>query len=155
MKRIIIAAFAAVAALSLIFTVPPAQAAATQAAGEKPAKPLHVSKGSPVKLTDYLVPGKTVVFDFYSDFCPPCVRVAPALEKLHASRADVIVVKVDINRPATKGRIDWQSPVAKQFGLNSIPHFKVYGPDGKLQAEDGPTSDRARKMVMAMIEKSS
>jgi thiol-disulfide isomerase/thioredoxin len=154
MKRIIIAALAAAAALTLTPATPHALAAATQKAGEKSAKPLHVSKGAPVKLTDYLVPGKTVVFDFYSDFCPPCVRVAPALEKLHASRSDVVVVKVDINRPETKGRIDWQSPVAKQFRLNSIPHFKVYGPDGKLQAEDGPTSDRARKIVMAMIEKS-
>ena len=155
MKRIIIAVFAAVAALSLTFNAPPALAAATRTAGEKPAKPLHVSKGTPVNLTDYLVPGKTVVFDFYSDFCPPCVRVAPALEKLHTNRSDVVVVKVDINRPETKGKIDWQSPVAKQYRLNSIPHFKVYGPDGKLKAEDGPTSDRARKLVMEMIEKSS
>jgi hypothetical protein len=26
--------------------------------------------------------------------------------------------------------------VAKEFDLHSIPHFKVYGPDGKLVAED-------------------
>jgi thiol-disulfide isomerase/thioredoxin len=154
MKRIIIAALAALAALALTITTPHALAAATQKTGDKSAKPLHVSKGAPVKLTDYLVPGKTVVFDFYSDYCPPCVRVAPALEKLHASRADVIVVKVDINRPGIKG-IDWKSPVAQQYRLNSIPHFKVYGPDGKLQAEDGPTSDRARRIVMGLIEKSS
>lgn len=125
--------------------------AAKGGAAEKPAKPLHVSRGQPVKLTDYLVPGKTVVFDFYSDYCPPCVRVAPALEKLHAKRADIVVVKVDINRPGTKG-IDWQSPVAKQYGLKSIPHFKVYGPDGKLVAEDARGSSKARDMVMGWVE---
>ena len=76
----------------------------------KPAKPLHVSKGSEVKLTDYLVPGKTVIFDFYSDYCGPCVEMSPKLEKLHAARADVVVVKVDINRPGTKD-IDWKSQI--------------------------------------------
>jgi thiol-disulfide isomerase/thioredoxin len=124
---------------------------ASGASATKPAKPLRVAMGQPVQITDYLVPGKTVVFDFYSDFCPPCVRVAPALDKLHAKRADIVVVKVDINRPGTKG-IDWQSPVAKQYALRSIPHFKVYGPDGKLLAEDSAQSSKARDMVMAWLE---
>jgi thiol-disulfide isomerase/thioredoxin len=126
-------------------------AAVTAGTAVKPAKPAHVAKGQPVKLADYLVPGKTVIFDFYSDFCGPCVQVAPALEQLHRARSDVVVVKVDINRPGVKG-IDWRSPVAQQYSLQSIPHFKVYGPDGKLKAEDGPTSDRARKMVFAMLQ---
>lgn len=117
-------------------------------AGAKTAKPLHVSRGQPIKIADYLAPGKTVVFDFYSDFCGPCVAVAPTLEKLHAKRADIIVVKVDINRPGVRG-IDWDSPVTKQFGLRSIPHFKVYGPNGKLMAEDGPGNSKARQMVLA------
>ncbi len=117
----------------------------------KPAKPLHVSKGTEVKLTDYLVPGKTVVFDFYSDYCGPCVQMSPMLEKLHATRADVVVVKVDINRPGLKG-IDWKSPVAKQFQLQSIPHFKVYGPNGKLLAEDDTPAMSARRIVIGLIE---
>lgn len=125
-----------------------ANSAAAARGAEKPARPLHVSYGQPIKLSDYLMPGKTVVFDFYSDFCPPCVQVAPTLARLHAQRADLVVVKVDINRPGLRG-IDWQSPVAKQFGLRSIPHFKVYGPDGKLLAEDSRDSPKARQMVMA------
>lgn len=150
--RSIITALSALAASTLVLVAPVAHAAATAetATSAKPAKPAHISKGQPVKLADYLVPGKTVVFDFYSDFCGPCVQVAPMLEKLHQARADVVVVKVDINRPGIKS-IDWKSPVAQQFGLHSIPHFKVYGPDGKLKAEDGPTSDKARRMVMAML----
>ena len=150
MSRITLAAFAAVVALAPMAISPHALAAAPSGAPVKPAKPLHVSKGATVKLTDYLVPGKTVVFDFYSDYCGPCVQFAPILEQLHQKRADVVVVKVDINRPGVK-RSDWQSPVAAQYGLHSIPHFMVYGPDGKLKAEDGPTSDRARQMVLAMV----
>ena len=98
-----------------------------------------------MKLSDYLVPGKTTVFDFYSEYCPPCRAISPRLEKLHATRDDIAVVKVDINRPDIKG-IDWQSPVAKEFGLESIPHFKIYGPDGKLKAEGDP----AYEMVMEL-----
>jgi len=101
---------------------------------EKGAKPAHISMGQEVKLADYLVPGKTTVFDFYSDYCPPCRALAPKMEKLHADRADIAVVKVDINRPGVKG-IDWKSPVARQFNLESIPHLKVFGPDGKPLAE--------------------
>lgn len=125
--------------------------AAFAASADKPAKPQHVSMGKEVKLADYLVPGKTVVFDFYSEYCGPCKAVAPQLEALHAKRADLVVVKIDINRPGIKG-IDWRSPVAAQYKLRSIPHFKVYGPDGKLRAEDGPDSNKASQMVYAMLK---
>ena len=109
-------------------------------------KPLRVAYGQPINLADYLVPGKTTVFDFTSKYCPPCVAIAPDLEKLHAKRDDIVVVFVDINRPETKG-IDWKSPVAQQHGMRSIPHFKIFGPDGKLVAEDAPKDAKARQMV--------
>jgi thiol-disulfide isomerase/thioredoxin len=109
--------------------------------------PRHISHGQTVTLADYLVPGKTTIFDFYSEYCPPCRAIAPRLEKLHAARADIAVVKVDINRPDVKG-IDWKSPVAKEFNLRSIPHFKVFGPDGKLKAE----GDEAYDLVESWLQ---
>lgn len=112
----------------------------------KSPKPQRVAFGQEIALADYLVPGKTTVFDFTSKYCPPCVAIAPDLEKLHAKRDDIVVVFVDINRPETKG-IDWKSPVAVQHGMRSIPHFKVYGPDGKIIAEDTPKVAKARQMV--------
>ncbi|HTO02600.1 MAG TPA: thioredoxin family protein [Opitutus sp.] len=114
--------------------------AVAEAARTKPAKPEHIARGAEVKITDYLVPGKTTIFDFTSQYCPPCRAVAPHLDKLHETREDIVVVKVDINRPTFKG-IDWQSPVAKQYDLGSVPHFKVYDPDGKLVAEGKPASE--------------
>ena len=104
-------------------------------AATKGPEPLRIAQGETVNLTDYLVPGKTVVFDFTSKYCPPCRAYDEPLHQLHGKRDDVVVVKVDINRPDKKG-IDWQSPVARQYDLYSIPHFKVYGPEGKLLAED-------------------
>ncbi|NCO41587.1 MAG: hypothetical protein AUJ96_26525 [Armatimonadetes bacterium CG2_30_66_41] len=90
--------------------------------------------GQEVDLPKLLVKGKTTLVDFYSPFCPPCREIAPKLEALDAKREDLVVVKVDINRPGVQG-IDWGSPAARQFKLSSIPHFTIYDPDGKLQAE--------------------
>jgi thiol-disulfide isomerase/thioredoxin len=106
--------------------------------------PLHISHGEEVTLSDYFVPGKTMVFDFYSEFCGPCRQLAPYLAKLHAARSDIAVVKIDINRPDHNSGIDWTSPVARQFGLQLIPHLMIVGPDGKTIADDGETSDAPR-----------
>jgi len=97
--------------------------------------PLVISQGREVDLKDFLVPGKITIFDFTSEYCGPCRAYADPLLHLHRQRPGIVVVKVDINRPE-QHRIDWDSPVAKQYDMHSIPHFKVYGPDGKVLAED-------------------
>ncbi|HEY5228284.1 MAG TPA: thioredoxin domain-containing protein [Opitutaceae bacterium] len=102
----------------------------------KAAEPVTISHGSKVQIADYLVPGKTTVVDFYSEHCPTCKALYPGVKKLHATRGDIAVVFVDIDRPGSKG-IDWDSPVSKQYDVPSTgtPLFKVYGPDGRLQVE--------------------
>jgi thiol-disulfide isomerase/thioredoxin len=105
------------------------------AAPAKGPEPLRIAMGEVVNLADYLVPGKTVIFDFTSKYCPPCRAYDEPLHQLHTRRDDLVVVKVDINRPGVE-RIDWKSPAAQHFKLQSIPQFKIYGPDGKLVAED-------------------
>lgn len=124
---------------------------AASAAGThvKGAKPLVISQGAPVNLADFLVAGKITIFDFTSEYCPPCRGYAEPLLHLHQRRAEVAVVKVDINRSEVH-RIDWDSPVAKQFGLGSIPHFKVYDPDGKLIADDRPARQLVDKMIATL-----
>lgn len=97
--------------------------------------------GVPFDLAPHLVAGQITLVDFYSEFCPPCVRIAPALEKLAAARPDLVVRKLDINRPGVQG-IDWGSPLAQQYGLNSIPHFKIYDAQGKLIAEGEAASQQ-------------
>ena len=113
----------------------------------KKAEPARIAHGERVNLKDYVVPGKTTIFDFTSEYCPPCRAIAPAMHKLHTDRADIVVVEVDLNRPGVKG-IDWQSPVAKQYSMQSIPHFKVYGPNGALKAE----GDEAYGLVTGMLQ---
>lgn len=109
----------------------------TFAAGNatKGAGPQHISFGEEINLEDYLVSGKTTVFDFHGDYCPPCRALAPYLEMLHKARDDIAVVVVEINRPGVRG-IDWHSPVAKEYEVSSIPYLKIYNADGKLIADE-------------------
>ena len=125
-------------ALVLAFASAPALRAA-----EKGATPAVISQGgAAITLADHLVAGKTTVFDFFSANCPPCATLAPALEKLHAARDGIAVVKIDIDRagPGIK-RPDLESPVSRQFNLRTLPHIKIYGADGKLIAEGARATD--------------
>lgn len=127
------------------------------AAAEKSEGPVAVSNGEAFNISDFLVPGKTVVFSFVSDYsppcpCEPCGRLGDPLQALHMEREDVVVVKIDINREGVT-KIDWASPVSQQFGLRRVPHFIVYGPDGRLVAQDDDRSDAAegRSLVHEML----
>ena len=137
----------AIGVAAALFVLPGAFAADTHVKG---IEPLRISHGDTVDLKDYLVPGKTIIFDFYSDFCPPCRALKPSLEKLHATRSDLALVVVDINRPGVRG-IDWKSPVARQYQLNSIPHLAIFGPDGRLIALDQDNDPAARSLVIRWI----
>lgn len=118
---------------------------------QKTSEPRIVSFGESIELGDFLVPGKTVIFDFMSPYCPPCKMYEEPLRSLHSERSDIVVVKVNINRPGVKG-IDWESPVALQYAMGSIPRFKIFGPDGKLIAEDIGNNKPAREMVNKWCE---
>lgn len=132
---------------SLVLTVP-ALAAGKQTKGNKP---LSISQGSEVALTDFLVTGKTTVFDFTSVYCPPCRAYAEPLLILHQQRGDLAVVKVDINR-VEYHHIDWESPVSRQYGLPAlgVPHFKIYGPDGKLVVEGREAREQVNRWLAEM-----
>lgn len=101
----------------------------------------EISFGETVKIEDHLVKGKTVIVDFFSQYCPPCRRISPLLTRLTEKRSDLFVLKVNINRKDVRG-IDWQSPVARQFKLESVPHFIIYGADGKVLAEGEAAFDK-------------
>ena len=92
-------------------------------------------EGSALALQSLPVKGKITVVDCYSPFCPPCLRLAPLMEELAQKRKDLKIIKLNINRPEVLGRIDWQSPLAKQLSLTSIPHFLIFDPEGRLTAQ--------------------
>ncbi len=93
-------------------------------------------EGQTIDLKGLPVKGKTTVVDVFSPYCPPCMRLAPLLEKLAQKRSDLAIKKVNIQRPEKSGGIDWQSPLAQQLGLHSVPHFMIFDNKGKLVAEE-------------------
>jgi thiol-disulfide isomerase/thioredoxin len=87
--------------------------------------------GDRVNIESLIRPGKTNIVDFYSDYCPPCRKISPMLKKLDRQRDDIVVIKLDINRPGVRG-IDWNSPLAQQYNLRAIPYFLIYDSAGNL-----------------------
>jgi len=92
-----------------------------------------ITHGREVDLEAHLVEGKYVLFDFYADWCGPCRALEPQLLDLADRHADQLALrKVDV--------INWDSAVARQYRLSSIPYMVLYGPDGaRLAAGDAGT----------------
>ena len=65
---------------------------------------------------------KTVLVDFYADWCGPCKMQGPVLEELANDRDDVKVCKLNI---------DEQRDLAIEYGVMSIPTLMVVK-DGKV-----------------------
>lgn len=102
--------------------------------------------GEEIDVKPFLAEGKLTIVDFYSEYCGPCVRIAPLLKKLDEKRDDIVVIKVDINRPGVS-KIDWGSPAATQYKLRGIPHFKIYGTSGALEDEGDPAYKRVWQFI--------
>ena len=65
---------------------------------------------------------KTVLLDFYADWCGPCRMVGPVVAEIADARSDVKVGKINV---------DEQSGLAEQFQVMSIPTLVVIK-DGKI-----------------------
>jgi thioredoxin 1 len=87
--------------------------------------------GASVDLPALLADDKITIVDFYAPWCGPCRKLSPLLETLASEDPDIVLVKVDI--------VNWNTPVAQQFGLKSIPNVRVFN-KAKSQIGDG-TSD--------------
>lgn len=98
------------------------------ASGNLPSYMIHGS----INLEKKIVKGKTNIVDFYSEYSSTCRDIAPLLKELDEKREDIAVIKIDINRRGVR-TIDWQSPIARQFRLKSIPHFVIVTPSGRLK----------------------
>jgi len=89
-----------------------------------------ITRGEEVILQDHLEKDKYVIFDFYADWCGPCKRLDPKVKALVKKYPNHIALKkIDIIR--------WQTPVARQYRVNSIPYLKLYDPSGKEIMDGG------------------
>lgn len=108
--------------------------------------------GQRLDVLQYYVPGKYTIFDFKSEHCPGCRSIAHWLVDLTKFRPDIAVRAVDVDRPGSSG-IDWDSPLCKQYHIHLLPHFKVYGPEGKLLIEGKDAEDQIIKLINDVLVK--
>ncbi len=59
---------------------------------------------------------KTVLLDFYADWCGPCRMVSPIVDEIAEERSDILVGKINV---------DDCPELAMQFGIVSIPTLIV------------------------------
>jgi hypothetical protein len=69
----------------------------------------------------------------------------PRLEQL-TRKTRLVIMKVNINRSRFQG-IDWQSPVARQFELRTVPYLVLLDEQGKLIAEGQQAMDMVLKLM--------
>lgn len=78
---------------------------------------LHLNKESFEKLTAQSE--KAVLIDFWAEWCGPCMRLAPELEKLAAAYPDLVVGKLNVDDPECV-------QIAVGLGVDSIPALFYY-----------------------------
>lgn len=82
---------------------------------------------------------KTVLLDFYADWCGPCRMVAPIVEEIANERDDIIVGKVNV---------DEQGELAQAYDVMSIPTLIVLK-DGKVANQ--ATGARPKAAILALL----
>ena len=99
-----------------------------------------ISHGAQVNINQHLALGNVTVVDFYADWCGPCRQLSPSLEQMAKTDPEIALRKIDI--------VNWKTPVARQFNVNSIPQVNVYNRSGSLVGTvNGADIDKIKSYV--------
>ena len=84
---------------------------------------------------------KTVLVDFWAEWCAPCKMMNPKIEKLSETHPEIIIGKVNV---------DEEKELASHYGIMSIPALVLFK-DGK--AVDSMVGFRPKESILAMLDK--
>lgn len=85
--------------------------------------------------------GKTVLLDFYADWCGPCRMVSPIVEEISNENTQVAVGKINV---------DEEPELAAAFSVTSIPMLVVMK-DGKIVNQ--AVGARPKSQIVAMLDR--
>ena len=77
---------------------------------------MAVVKVTESNYNEILDSGKTVLLDFYAEWCGPCKMVSPIVDQISEENPDIIVGTIDV---------DDQQEIAEKYGIMSIPTLVV------------------------------
>ena len=83
---------------------------------------------------------KTVLLDFYADWCGPCRMVSPLVDEIAEENPQYLVGKINV---------DEEPALAQEFGVFSIPTLVVMK-DGKIVSQSAGA--RPKDQILAMLE---
>ena len=83
---------------------------------------------------------KTVLLDFYADWCGPCMMVSPIIDGIAEERRDIVVGKVNV---------DASPELAGEFGVYSIPTLVVLK-GGKVHRQ--VSGARPKEAILALLD---
>ena len=98
---------------------------------------LHVDKNG---FEELKASKKTIVLDFYAEWCGPCKMIAPHIEEIALENPDITVAKVDVDKA---------TDLAIEFGIQSIPTVIVFK-DGKVSSK--AIGYRSKEQLLDLIK---
>lgn len=85
---------------------------------------------------------KTVLLDFWAEWCGPCRMLSPTVDEIAQERGDIKVGKINV---------DDEPELAERFGIMSIPTLVIVK-DGEIVEQS--VGVRPKEDIIEMIEKS-
>ena len=83
---------------------------------------------------------KTVLLDFYADWCGPCRMVSPLVDEIAEECPQYLVGKINV---------DDEPELAEKFGVSSIPNLVVLK-NGEVKEQSAGARPKAQ--ILAMLE---
>lgn len=83
---------------------------------------------------------KTVLLDFYADWCGPCRMVSPLVDEIAEENPEYLVGKINV---------DNEPELAQAFGVSSIPMLAVMK-NGKVVNQ--AVGARPKQQILAMLK---
>lgn len=100
---------------------------------------------TPVNITSenfdsFLRSDRTILLDFYADWCAPCRALSPVVEEFSRENPEIPVGKINV---------DMQQDLATRYGVMSIPTLIVLR-SSKIAAR--ATGVRSKEQIREMIQ---